>query len=132
MKPWIGVDFDGTLAEYHKWEGPTVLGKPVPKMVEFVKKLLEDGKHVKIMTARAWVDRYDPTGESKANAAKAKSAIQAWCKEHLGKALPVTCEKDYGMTVLYDDRVRRVATNTGYIAAEFFPMNVKYDPNIQE
>ena len=24
FKGWIGVDFDGTLAEYHGWKGPSV------------------------------------------------------------------------------------------------------------
>lgn len=29
---WIGVDFDGTLAEHH--EHSSFPGKPVPKMIE--------------------------------------------------------------------------------------------------
>ncbi len=28
---WIGVDFDGTLATYDGWKGPSVLGEPIPK-----------------------------------------------------------------------------------------------------
>ena len=26
MNPWYGVDFDGTLAEYGKWQGATHCG----------------------------------------------------------------------------------------------------------
>jgi hypothetical protein len=49
---WLGVDLDGTLAEYHEWVGPENIGTPIPKMVERVKKWLREGKIVKIMTAR--------------------------------------------------------------------------------
>lgn len=33
-RPWIGVDLDGTLAEYHGWQGPDNIGSPVQPMVE--------------------------------------------------------------------------------------------------
>ena len=41
MKGWIGVDLDGTLAHYDKWRGVEHIGKPVPVMLERVKKWLE-------------------------------------------------------------------------------------------
>ena len=34
---WIGVDLDGTLAEYHGWKGSEHIGPPIPLMVERVK-----------------------------------------------------------------------------------------------
>lgn len=104
MNGWIGVDFDGTLAEYHGWAGPTDLGPPIPKMVERVKRWLAEGKDVRIFTARACPSP---------GAAAMVSAIQAWCEEHVGRALPVTCTKDFGMVELWDDRCVQVIPNTG-------------------
>lgn len=39
--------------------------------------------------------------------------IKAWCLEHLGQELEVTCSKDYGMILLYDDRAVQIIPNTG-------------------
>lgn len=93
---WIGVDFDGTLAEYHGYT--PMLGKPVPAMVERVKKWLEEGREVRIFTARLQMEHW---------------RIAAWCKEHVGAVLPITNLKDYKMEVLYDDRAVQVEQNTG-------------------
>ena len=38
---WIGVDFDGTLAQYGTWVSPTHCGKPIAPMVERVQRWLE-------------------------------------------------------------------------------------------
>ena len=103
LKEWKGVDLDGTLATYHKWEGPDQIGDPIPKMVTRVKKWLSDGKDVRIMTARVADDKNGV----------ASKAIKAWCKEHVGKALPVTNIKDQGMTELWDDRAVGVTKNIG-------------------
>lgn len=97
---WIGVDFDGTLVEYHEYLGPGRYGPPVPLMVERVKNWLIHGQTVKIVTARA---------ESPVEI----RAIQRWCQEHLGTVLEVTASKDYRMLELWDDRARRVEFNTG-------------------
>lgn len=102
---WYGIDLDGTLAFYDKWEGNEHIGEPVPEMVKKVKALLDQGKNAKIMTARVSPENGDVT--------KIRELIQQWCKEHLGKILPVTHEKDHKMIVLYDDRVIRVEKNTG-------------------
>ena len=48
MSGWIGVDLDGTLAEYHEWVGIHHIGKPIPLMLERVKKWLAQGKDAKI------------------------------------------------------------------------------------
>lgn len=48
---YIGVDLDGTLAEYHGW-GDDSIGAPVPKMLARVKKWLAEGQEVRIVTAR--------------------------------------------------------------------------------
>jgi hydroxymethylpyrimidine pyrophosphatase-like HAD family hydrolase len=102
---WIGVDLDGTLAFYDKWKGEEHIGEPIPEMVKKVKALLDQGKDVKIMTARVSSENGDVK--------KIKDLIQQWCKEHLGKILPVTHEKDHKMLELWDDRVRQVVKNTG-------------------
>lgn len=108
---WIAVDFDGTLAVYDKWEGPTHIGAPIPTMVERVKAWVQAGERVRIFSARV----YAPPDSSlrQVEAAKAMIAIQDWCEKHLGFILPVTCVKDFGMIVLWDDRCVQVERNTG-------------------
>lgn len=107
MKPsgWIGVDLDGTLAHYTKWEGDTVIGDPIPKMLSRVKRWRKEGKEVRIFTARA-------SSEAKNVKVRIK-AVQDWCREHIGEVLPVTCEKDLNMIALWDDRCVQVISNTG-------------------
>jgi len=109
---WIGVDFDGTLATYDGWHGPNHTGQPIPEMVERVKAFREDGIPVRIFTARVY-----NSGRSGAAAevAHATAVIEQWCLEHIGEVLPVTCQKDFGMMRLYDDRCVQVETNTGKV-----------------
>jgi hypothetical protein len=97
---WIGVDFDGTLSEYHGYIGAKRFGPPVPAMLERVKAWLADGVTVKIMTARA------------ADSDEAK-AVQDWCEIYGLPRLEVTDRKDYGMVELWDDRAVQVIVNTG-------------------
>lgn len=107
---WIGVDLDGTLAQYDRWRGPDHIGAPVPQMLERVKRWLAEGRDVRIFTARVWSDG---TPERDAEARLARLSIAKWCKEHLGQVLAITNIKDYGMVELYDDRAVRVESNTG-------------------
>lgn len=104
-KGWIGVDLDGTLAEYHGWVSSEYIGKPIPRMVERVKSWIAEGLEVRIMTARV-----SPT---KGDADICRRAIVVWLKEHLGTILPITHEKDQFMRELWDDRVVQVIPNTG-------------------
>jgi hypothetical protein len=104
---WVGVDLDGTLAEYHGWKGETHIGHPVPKMVERVKGWLREGRlDVRIFTAR--VSSGDPEERRVVT-----TAIKEWCREHIGEALEVTNTKDYQMVELWDDRAFGVVCNTG-------------------
>jgi hypothetical protein len=99
-EPWIGVDFDGTLAHYTEFKGKDVLGEPIPAMVEKVKALIEKKKKFKIFTARAEFPETIP-------------AIQDWC-EKAGLGRPeVTNIKDWALEELWDDRARRVVKNMG-------------------
>lgn len=92
--PHILVDLDNTLAEKLESYDGTAIGMPLEPMFSKVKQALKDGKAIKIFTARV---ADDPDG-------KIKKAIEAWCKMHLGEVLPVTNEKDPGMTELWDDK----------------------------
>ena len=106
MKPWIGVDLDGTLAEYKGYEGHENIGKPIPVMLELVKEWLADDMKVKIFTARV-------SGNT-ADAERARHYIKKWLEEECGITdMEVTCIKDYYMVELYDDRAVQVEFNTG-------------------
>lgn len=122
MSGWIGVDLDGTLAEYHGWRGVDHIGEPIGPMVERVKAWLAEGKEVKIFTAR--VHGHGTDDLSNGGKIDAVSPIQDWCKKHIGQALPVTNVKDFGMIELWDDRAIQVKTNTGQIAV--YPADVVY------
>jgi hypothetical protein len=105
-KGYIGMDFDGTISVYDGWKGPGHVGKPVPSMIALIKDFLEMGKEVRILTARV---------SSPTEADEARAAIEQFCLDHIGQILPVQCEKDYGMIVLFDDRAITVEPNTGKI-----------------
>lgn len=106
MNGWIGVDLDGTLAVYDGWRGPKHVGAPVERMVRRVREWLADGLDVRIMTARV-------CGADGRDVSEVRESIERWCLEHLGRVLPVTNEKDYGMVELWDDRAVQVIPNTG-------------------
>ena len=108
MKGWIGVDLDGTLAEYYGWKGKNHIGKPIEKMVEFVKKQIAAGIQVKIFTARAADLDQIPV-------------IKSWLEKIDLDDLEITNIKDYGTIAIYDDRARQVILNTGEIVdTKFF------------
>lgn len=111
-KGWIGVDLDGTLAQYDGWKGAENIGEPIPLMVARVKEWLVKGHEVRIFTARV---SHDGTDERLADATCAHLAIIAWCNTHIGVQLPVTNIKDYAMIELWDDRAVQVEENTGIV-----------------
>lgn len=98
--PWIGVDLDGTLADYSKWKGLDHVGKPIPRMQKRVMQWLEAGHKVKILTARASV----PEGIE---------PVEKWLKAHGFPELEITNQKDFQMIELWDDRAIQVIRNTG-------------------
>ena len=106
---WIGVDLDGTLAKSVKAETGEEIGVPIHPMVQRVKVWLAHGEDVRIFTARV-----NPNC-GQVNAIRARRAIEAWCKRHLGRVLPITYEKDWDMTLLFDDRARQVERDTGRV-----------------
>ncbi|MDQ8188504.1 hypothetical protein [Pelagicoccus sp. SDUM812002] len=97
---WIGVDLDGTLAEYTAWKGLEHIGKPIPLMMQRVQDWIKEGYTIRIMTARASVEGgAEPVGK--------------WLSKHGLPDLAVTNSKDFEMIELWDDRAIQVVTNTG-------------------
>lgn len=100
MKDVIAVDLDGTLAEYTEWKGVENIGKPVPAMVNRIKRWMKDGKEVRIFTARL-------------SEPGAMEPIKAWLdKIGLGD-LDVTNIKGRDIMEFWDDRAVPVEPNTG-------------------
>lgn len=93
---WIGVDLDGTLAHYDHYRGDEHVGAPIESMVKRVRKWINEGRDVRLFTARS-----------------PHPAIRRWMKDNLGAVLPITNVKDPKMQVLYDDRAVQVTRNTG-------------------
>lgn len=104
---WIGVDLDGTLAEYTVWKGFEDIGKIIPTMADRIKIWLKQGKMVKIFTARA------SGGE------QAISYIQNWMLKNGLPVLEITNVKDHNMIELWDDLCVSVETNTGKIIKRY-------------
>lgn len=98
--PWIGVDLDGTLAQWTSWKGLSRIGAPVPAMQRRVMEWIAAGHTVKIVTARASV----PGGAE---------PVKAWLAKQGFPDLEVTNAKDFDMLELWDDRAVQVITNTG-------------------
>jgi len=100
---WVGVDLDGTLAEYDgEWKGKDHIGEPIPLMMDVIKEHIANGETVKIFTARA----SDP---------EAIPPIKAWLEKNGLGDLEVTNVKDHGMSKLYDDRAAKVIRNIGVV-----------------
>lgn len=112
---WVGVDLDSTLATYISGQFPEI-GEPVPAILAIVKRLLEEGRDVRIMTARVGnLFKHDVSREEYDDAIDQMVRVRNWCMEHLGQYLPVTAVKDYDMDFLLDDRAITVEKNTGRI-----------------
>lgn len=104
-RPYVGFDLDGTLAKSIKWQGPTVIGEPIPEMVAKAKAFLHHGIEVRIITARLGF----PGKEAEA----ARRAIVKWTQENIGRPLKVQAHKTPGLVKLYDDKAVGVEENTG-------------------
>jgi len=106
-QPHVAVDLDKTLAEMKGSFKPGVIGKPIPEMVDRVKKMVADGEDVRIFTARV---ADDPKGTERA-------AIEAWLHRNIGQTLPITDRKTAQTKLILDDRARQVEPNTGKVLA---------------
>ena len=123
---WIGVDLDGTLAHYEGWEqNADHLGEPIPAMLVKVQWWLSRGIDVRIFTARVSRLNLMTNGIQRITVEK---MIDEWCITYLGRKLPITCEKDYAMEFLYDDRCITVEKNTGRILTSPLPEGITLHP----
>ncbi|MEL5512364.1 hypothetical protein PTR77_08535 [Serratia bockelmannii] len=100
---WIGVDLDGTLAEYRPGQGSRI-GKPIKAMVNRINNWVSEGQEVRIFTARA-ATRYGA------------SEVVSWLEDHNLPALTVTNAKDSELTQIWDDKAIRVTKNTGKVCS---------------
>lgn len=100
MGKWIGVDLDGTLAEYHGSMG-TGIGPVNKTMLGRVKEWTEAGREVRVFTARAGDRSQIP-------------AVKEWLRQHGLGDLAITNVKDFDMVELWDDKAIRVKRNTGH------------------
>ncbi|MCG8633348.1 MAG: hypothetical protein MI863_05935 [Desulfobacterales bacterium] len=103
--PWVGVDLDGTLAVWDSRSTLDRIGPPVPAMLSYVRRMVDNGVRVKIFTARAG----DPGQIPK---------IEKWLDRNGLTGLEITNVKDYYMERLYDDRAVQVEQNTGRIISK--------------
>jgi hypothetical protein len=122
----ILVDLDGTLAEYKGWNGHTHIGDPVPIMARRIRRWLNDGKLVKIFTAR--FAEKDPKKRQ-----EIVDAIQRWTQKHFGRKLKVTNEKDKSVTKIWDDRAMSVTRNKGrQTKLDYHEKHAALDPEQEE
>jgi hypothetical protein len=118
MNSWVAVDLDRTLAYYESGDfhknGPFFIGAPIQPMVAFVQQLIEEGKEVRIFTARLQSEEHDtlPCNAALFNQMM-QQAIGDWTELHIGRRLIATNIKDWCMETLYDDRAVQVRPNQG-------------------
>lgn len=104
-KPWIGVDFDGSVSFYTQGDFlKGIAGPPIMPMVERIREWLKEGIIVKIFTARVAQEEYRELHTK---------IIQDFCMEQFGQKLEVTCSKDYDTIEIWDDRAVQLEFNTG-------------------
>ena len=113
---YIAVDFDGTLHDRtnHAFDD---LGPPILLMLDRVKKWLEDGMQVKLLTAR--VSDAPRRGLNPSDVpeyvARQRKLLEAWCLKHIGQVIPITAQKDTYLYQLWDDRAVAIERNTGKV-----------------
>ena len=149
-KGWYGFDLDGTLAKYDGWKGIDHIGEPVKPMVDLIKRMHAEGRIVKILTARVSPRAntkykvrekcappdYVTTADFSCLSATAKTWVENmylyldtwgarefvidWCLRNLGFLPEITHEKDHLMLELYDDRVKQVVPNEGFLVEDLY------------
>lgn len=100
----VGVDLDKTLAIYHEWQGPDVIGPPIQPMLDMVRQMIANGHQVVIFSRRA----NDPTNVP---------FISQWLDSH-GLDCEITAIKSRDMEYIFDDDAICVEANTGRILCD--------------
>ena len=107
LSGWIGVDLDGTLAEFIG--DMSIIGEPVMPMLNRVKSWIASGREVRIFTARA---------SDEASCVQ----IRLWLNKVGLPELAITDRKDFAMVSLWDDRAVQVIRNTGAVLMPKYDM----------
>lgn len=113
---YILVDFNGTLAKHDKGakifddEGKPLIGEPIKRMVDRVRKRIDKGMRVKIQCGTV--------GAGGEKGAKMAEAIKAWAKEHIGHDLEVTGTITPRCLEVWNDKARKVVRNEGRFDGE--------------
>ena len=106
---WLGVDLDGTIAQWESGQGIDRIGNPIIGACWWrLLREIDGGREVRIMTARVSTE-----GHGAEEAQAQRQLIQDWLEAHGLPRLAVTCEKDQHMEELWDDRARQIQMNTG-------------------
>jgi len=120
---WVGVDLDGVLVEWDPKYLPG-LGPPIPSGIALVYRLLNEGREIRIFTARVQANQDEPAWRAEAQRLIGTSDALLWvrdqrdridvfCREHFGAPLRITAAKDWKMITCYDDRCVQMVPNTG-------------------
>ena len=104
----IAVDLDGTLAQYDGDKGPTIIGEPIPRMMDAIHQWEEGGVKVVIFTSRI-------SGDDGEENNFANHHIRKWLVKHGLGHLEVTNIKRKEFGHFYDDKAHQVYKNTGEI-----------------
>jgi hypothetical protein len=107
---WIGVDLDGTLAHYDGWKGMAHIGAPVEAMFDRVRAWIDEGREVRIFTARVC---RQPDGSHRMARRHIINWLEANGLPELATEEAITNVKDFAMVELWDDRAVQVEINTG-------------------
>lgn len=102
-KTKIAVDLDGTLVEYHGWQGPEHIGEIIMPIFLRVVEWLASGYDVVIFTARI---HNDPVAEK---------YLRNWLDAHGLDEVGITNIKTPDITQFWDDRAVGVKFNKGEI-----------------
>ena len=103
---WYGFDLDGTLAKHRK--GQMKIGDPIEEAIKRMRRRLNAGKEVRIVTARGAIEGLERHAQL--------VAVYDWLRENVGTVVEVTASKDPQMIELEDDRVVEIEKNTGRAA----------------
>lgn len=113
---WIGVDLDGTLAYHTKPVQWDHIGIPIKPMVIRINRWLDEGKIIKIFTARVSFEKAIcyVTGQEFTRDMMTQK-IQDYCDRNVRKGWRPECTalKDVFMIELWDDRCIQVKANSG-------------------
>jgi hypothetical protein len=79
-KPRVCVDLDGVLAAYNGWEGPDVIGPPLPGAKEFALSLAEFADIV-VFTSRCSLDQGGEAPRQPVSPAKLRLRVIEWLEK---------------------------------------------------